>query len=174
MKSKKSHQQLGFSIVELMITLLLASILLTVGVPSFSNLLANNRITSQANELITGLNLARSEATKRGQRISICSKQDSSTCAADTDWSTGWLVFLDPDGDGVIANADDVLREWEAVGGDTNLTSSANFITYLGNGSVNTAANINMTIPNGTTDQTRRICIALAGNNWVNRPSATC
>ncbi|MDW3094942.1 MAG: GspH/FimT family pseudopilin [Gammaproteobacteria bacterium] len=169
-----SEKQIGFSIIELMVTILIASLLLTVGVPSFASLIANNRITSQANELVSGLNLARSEAFTRGQRVTICSSTDGDSCAADTDWATGWIVFNDADGDGVVANVSDILREWEAVTGDTTLTGSVNFVTYQGNGSVNAAANFNMTIPNGSTSQTRRICIALAGNNWVNRPSSNC
>lgn len=167
-------KQLGFSLIELMITILIAGILLTVGVPSFASLIANNRITSQANELVSGLNLARSEASTRGQRVTICSSVDGDSCAADTDWSTGWIVFNDSDGDGVVASVSDILRKWEVVTGDTTLTGTANFITYQGNGSVNAAADFNMSIPNGSTDQTRRVCIALAGNNWVNRPSSGC
>ena len=164
----------GFTIIELMIAILVASILLTVGVPSFKTIIANNRITSQANELISGLNLARSEATKRGQRVSICSSTNGTSCASSTNWATGWIVFNDPDGDGAVANATDIVRGWEAVTGGSTLAGSVNFITYQGDGSANVSANINMSVPDGNADETRRVCVALAGNNWVNRPSSNC
>jgi len=164
----------GFTIIELMIGIAVAAVLLTVGVPSFVSLIANNRITAQANELVSGLNLARSEAAKSGQRVSMCSTTNGTSCAANTDWATGWLVFNDSDGNGVVANAADILRTSEAVSGNSTVTGSANFITYQGDGSVSSAINFNMSIPNGNANQTRRVCVALAGNNWVNRPSSNC
>ncbi len=166
-------KQNGFTIIELMIAILIASILLTVAVPNFLTLIANNRITSQANELIGGLNLARSEATKRGQRVSICSSTNGTSCATSTDWATGWIVFNDSDGDGVVAG-EEILRQWEAVTGNSTLTASANFITYQGDGSANISGDINISIPNGSASETRRVCIALAGNIWTNRPSSSC
>ncbi|MGR9071348.1 pilus assembly FimT family protein, partial [Klebsiella quasipneumoniae] len=49
----------GFSLIELMVTVALISILLTLGVPSFSAILRNMTLTSQANNFVTAINLAR-------------------------------------------------------------------------------------------------------------------
>ncbi|MEM7304183.1 MAG: GspH/FimT family pseudopilin [Pseudomonadota bacterium] len=153
------NKQKGFSLIELMIAVALFATLITIGVPSFITLTESNRITSDTNDLISALSLARSEALKRGDRISLCSSTDGASCADDTDWTTGWIVFLDDDGDGVVdaGDGDDVLRAWEAVEGDTNVAGSAEFLTYQGNGSAATH-NFNLTIP-GNADQSRRILL---------------
>ncbi|HSH42747.1 MAG TPA: GspH/FimT family pseudopilin [Arenicellales bacterium] len=97
----KTHS--GFTLVELMITLAIAAILLTVGLPSFQNILQNNRVTTQANGLVGALNLARSEAIKRGANISVT--------AAGGGFQNGWCVHLG----GGCGSASDNLREFGAM-----------------------------------------------------------
>ena len=57
--------------LELMVTIAVLAILVTVGVPNFRDLIQNNRVTTQANELVTALNLARTEAVKRGRNVQV-------------------------------------------------------------------------------------------------------
>ena len=85
----------GFTLIELMITLVLAAIILTLAVPGFQDIIRNNRAATQANELVTALGLARSEAVKRGARVSLCPSTDQASCTGGADWSNGWIVFLD-------------------------------------------------------------------------------
>jgi type IV fimbrial biogenesis protein FimT len=61
----------GFTLLELMVTVAVLAILLTVGVPSFRDLIQNNRVTTQTNELVTALNFARAEAVKRGRSVQV-------------------------------------------------------------------------------------------------------
>jgi type IV fimbrial biogenesis protein FimT len=61
----------GFTLLELMITIAVLAILVTVGVPGFQELIQNNRVTTQTNELVTALNLARTEAVKRGRHVQV-------------------------------------------------------------------------------------------------------
>ena len=56
---KKLHN-LGFSLIELMITVALAAIVLAMGVPAFGDLVQDNRMATLINDLVTDLNLARS------------------------------------------------------------------------------------------------------------------
>ena len=71
----------GFTVQELMIALAIAGILLGLAVPSFQTALYNNRLTSQANQLIAALNSARSEALKRGVRVTICKSTNQQSCS---------------------------------------------------------------------------------------------
>jgi type IV fimbrial biogenesis protein FimT len=102
----------GFTLVELMVTVSLAAILLTLAVPSYQNMVRENRLATRANDFLTALNLARSEAAKRGDRVTLCKADLSSSpprCdAGDCDtgsgehcWEKGWIVFSDagPDSD---------------------------------------------------------------------------
>lgn len=61
----------GFTLIELMITILVVAVIATVGVPSFQTLIQNNRVVTQTNELVTALTLARTEAVKRGRNVQV-------------------------------------------------------------------------------------------------------
>lgn len=88
----------GFTLMELIITLAIASVLLTLSVPSLSTFIRNNRITTETNSFIGQINAARSEAGKRGCIVAICRRDPSKTnptCGGGTanDWSSGWLLY---------------------------------------------------------------------------------
>ena len=61
----------GFTLIELMVTIAVLAILATVGIPGFVDLVQNNRVTTQANELVTALNVGRTEAVKRGRPVQV-------------------------------------------------------------------------------------------------------
>jgi len=92
----KKHS--GFTLTELMITLAIVAVLLTVGVPSLKTFMQGNQLIAATNELISALHVARSEAIKLNSRVSICDSSDGKTCALTGDWSNGWIVFVDFDG----------------------------------------------------------------------------
>lgn len=84
----------GFSIIELMVTLSVAGILLSVAVPSFTRLAVDNRLTTQSNDVVAALNLARSEAIKRNTSVSFCraASETAVDCALATGPWTDWIV----------------------------------------------------------------------------------
>lgn len=75
----------GFTLVELMVTIAVLAIGLSLAVPSFSNLVRSNQAESQNAALVTALNTARSEAVKRGTNVMVAPKDNS-------DWGKGWDV----------------------------------------------------------------------------------
>ncbi|WP_265944223.1 GspH/FimT family pseudopilin [Dechloromonas sp. A34] len=83
----------GFTLIELMIAVALLGILLTLAMPSFSDMIRRMRIESAANSLSVALATARSEAVKRGRNISVCKSANSSACTTSGDWSTGWVIY---------------------------------------------------------------------------------
>ena len=89
----------GFSLLELMLTVLLAGLLLGLGVPSFADFLARNRQTAEVNALFHALYLARKESIRRRQRVALCPTVDGENCAPGADWSAGWLLFENTDRD---------------------------------------------------------------------------
>ena len=89
----------GFTLVELLITLFIVGILVSVGVPSLKSFMQSNQLVAATNELISAMHVARSEAIKANSRVTICSSDDGATCSGDDDWTDGWIVFIDANGD---------------------------------------------------------------------------
>lgn len=84
----------GFTLIELMVTVAVLAIVMAVAVPSFNRQIQNNRSLVVGEDFAHMINLARSEALKRGQAVALCaSNADQTDCG--TDWSNGWLIVLD-------------------------------------------------------------------------------
>lgn len=145
------HLQPGFTLIELLVTIAIAAIVLTVAVPNFITFVQNNRLTAQANDLVTALNYARSEAIKRGVRVTVCSRSTDTACAGANDWSTGWLVFVDADGDGTVGGAQ-VLQVRQPIESGNTLTSAAAFqrVTYQNTGFSGFAGTLRLCDERGT------------------------
>jgi type IV fimbrial biogenesis protein FimT len=77
-----------------MISLLVLVILLAIGVPSFRSLATQDRITRQTNEMLVGLQLARSEAIRQRATVSFCSSANGTSCDTQAPyWTSGWVVL---------------------------------------------------------------------------------
>lgn len=134
----------GFTLLELMITLLVIGVLLGVGVPGFFDTIRSNRAAANANELVTALSIARSEAIRRGTRITLCPSSDGAGCNGT--WTERWLLFLDTAASDTAVPtfvAANVIREWAAPGGDAVIATDAggaaatvNWIRFLPRGQV--------------------------------------
>jgi len=108
---KSTDFRYGFTLIELMVTVAIVAVTLTIGVPSFREMVRNNQMSAQTNALIAALNMARSESVKRGGDVTFCKRNTAGTaCNNAGKWEDGWLLFIDANGDGVLD--DD---------GDTNL-----------------------------------------------------
>ena len=81
----------GFTLIELMITIAVAAVLIALAIPSFRATIINSNVTETTNQLIGDLNLARSEAVRRGTLVAVISNSGSNN------WSSGWHVETDGD-----------------------------------------------------------------------------
>lgn len=109
--SMRKAEQRGINLIELMVAMSIAAVSLTVGVPSFQGLRISQDRSSAIIELVSSARLARSEAAVRGTPASICASTDGATCSGETDWTQGWLVFRDTDGDLTIDAGDDLVKQ---------------------------------------------------------------
>ena len=97
MNPVRACRKIGFTLIELMFTVVLMSILLAIGIPSFSNLIASTKLTNATNTLIGHLQYARSEAVKRGRgRVAVGPYDDSTPpdWRSDQSWADGFMVAI--------------------------------------------------------------------------------
>lgn len=83
--------QRGFTLIELMITVTIMAILTAMAIPSFSEVILKSTLTNQARDLMASSLLARSEAIKRNQTVTLCASSNGSTCGGT--WTNGWIVL---------------------------------------------------------------------------------
>ena len=115
----------GFTLYELLMTLALAAILLSLGVPAFSGTLARSRQAVEINALFHAIHLARKESVVQRQTVSLCASTDGLTCAGGTDWSAGWVVFRNADGDSPPAiDAGEVIVQTHAADPRVRITAN--------------------------------------------------
>src|SRR5690606_38589275 len=104
----------GFTLWELLVTLLVAGVVLGLGIPNFMEFQRNGLMVAAANDLVTATLSARAEAVKRQRPVVLClsadATEDDATCVPDaaTDASLGFIVWVDDNNDGVH-DADELL-----------------------------------------------------------------
>ena len=120
----KKHS--GFTLIELLVTLIIVSVLLSVGIPSLKSFMQGNQLVASTNELISAFHVARSEAIKLNNSVTICESTDGTTCTSPGtgNWEEGWIVFVD--GDSNQAGTEEDCAD-DNTGTDCLLRSHAGF-----------------------------------------------
>lgn len=158
------NRQHGFTLVELMITLAVLAIMVTVAIPSFRDFIMNNRLASNANEFVAAIHLVRSGAIKHQRNAYITSN-------AGTNWTNGWSVWVDKDGDSA-QDADETIRVTQAFTGNTTLTSDGKVqFQYRPTGLVDGPGTLTL-CDSRTAEQGRQIDVSVAGR--VNVQTVAC
>jgi type IV fimbrial biogenesis protein FimT len=165
----------GFTLVELMITIIVAGILVALALPSFRDLILNNHVTETTNQLLVDLNYARSEAVRRGTLVAVISNSGGN------DWSSGWQVEADTGfkNDGTTfatvlrtnpgvdsASGYSVGSKVTASGAGTGITPSNDKVIFTAQGNMipkATSFDINVCRPDSKPTQSKRITIVTSG-----------
>lgn len=153
----------GFTLIELMVGIMVLAILVGFAVPSFRSFAIESRISAASAELVTALNLARSEALRRSNLVRVCASADQATCSASTDWATGWIVFADTDGNG-SPSAAELVQAFGAVQGGVSVSSTVPTVTYNGLGMATSAATFTTTHTHCSGKRARQSVLSLTGS----------
>lgn len=89
----------GFTLYELLITIVLVAIISSLAVPSFSSSIARQRQRVEIDALFHAVHLARKESIMRRKVVSLCPSLNGRECSPGRDWSAGWLMFENLDRD---------------------------------------------------------------------------
>jgi len=163
----------GFTLIELMITLAIAAIVLSVGVPSFRGVIMDNRLVTQANLVVTSVKLARSAAVRYQRTATVCASTNFDdavpNCSASTDWSTGWIVWVDKDRD-AATDANEIISVFGPINAASTLNStSASPLSYDARGFALTGAADLTLCDNRSAETGRLIRVNATGRTNVSR-----
>lgn len=93
-----TRKDAGLTLIELLTTLTIAAVTLTFGLPALSGTLERTRVTTTMHRVSADLAMARSTAIMHRAQIVVCPRTEDFRCRSDRDWSHGWMVFTDADG----------------------------------------------------------------------------
>jgi len=127
------YKSLGFTLIELMITLVIVIILTSLALPSFRSMIISNNIVTNTNEFVGTVSYARSEAIRRGKSITLCKSSSGTGCltGAGTYWDTGWIAFVDSNNNGAVDAGEAIIRVWPALPTGYTIRPNNNFANYL-------------------------------------------
>ncbi|MES9858231.1 MAG: GspH/FimT family pseudopilin [Sedimenticola sp.] len=135
--SKKPHYLYGITLIELLIVMAILAILLASAGPSFSSMIGGTVITTTVNDMVGRLHLTRSEAVKRGIKVTLCPSSDNTSCLDTIEWHHGFIIFSNENGNGVVDGEDQLLHSYRPSSSRVGIysTSGRKKSTYKPNGS---------------------------------------
>ena len=121
-------RQKGYTLIELLTTLGVATVLISVAMPSMQSFRMNSRQVGKANEMISIMHLARNTAVTSNTRVTLCASSNGDNCES-VAWDKGWIAFVDRDSDQNVDDDETILRVGTGVDGIT--ISSGQYSDYL-------------------------------------------
>ncbi|MDQ0570456.1 type IV fimbrial biogenesis protein FimT [Variovorax paradoxus] len=165
MRITKGMRARGFTLVELMVTIVVLVVLVSVAVPSFDNIRLSSRLTSYSTDLVAGSQLARSEAIKRNAAVTLCASSNGTACATNGQWEAGWIV---------ISNGGQVIQKQPATASGYQMRDSGGLsaLSFEATGVGGTAANITICRATPLGNQERVVKISATGRSSITRTNA--
>lgn len=174
----------GFTLMELLIVIVIVGLSLSLAVPNFRDMMLRNRVAYQVNDFLLALNLARSEAMRRGSEVSVQSANNGADSG--NEFGVGYCVQIGRPGDSgystsctyaeskcsPVLNSGCVVRSFDALTGDNTLDSIEDdaVVTFGGLGELTDPSVRNIDLCPAT-GEGRRIRIALVGRSKSHSPS---
>jgi type IV fimbrial biogenesis protein FimT len=186
---RNTHAQAGLTLLELMVAMAILSILLAIATPSLSAISEPQAVRGQVNAFLATLRYARSEAIRYRTPIVVCPSNNSESgtpsCSngGSDDWSKGWIVFVNRDGDAnddFESSKDTLLRVQGQLSGSGGILKASggapNKFVIRTTGIVGLGGASAFTFDSVSKDATRRqrICVSMQGRARVSTSSSVC
>lgn len=127
----------GFTLIELIVTMVIVGILMSMAAPSFTRFLQDAKLGGQARALSSEIQRARSEAARLNQNVVICNTTDNSTCTASAVWGRR-IIFLDNNSNNIREATEEILRVSDSLNTNQTLAGPASgFVQFRSSGQAN-------------------------------------
>lgn len=115
----------GFTLIELIVTVVVLAIVAAVAFPSFTQTIRESEASTEANTMVSALQLARSEAVRRSEVVSVSGLSGS--------FANGWCVHTTAAcTDGTGGTSDTRIKVFDAPSAD--VSSAVSRIAFSGRG----------------------------------------
>ena len=131
MRHATPFPQRGLSLVESVVTLGVVAGALQVAIPAVGDLVQASVLAGTAQDLLTDLHLARSEALKRNRRVALCKSADGVQCTRTGGWEQGWIVFQDENNNGVLESGEERIARREPLSTALRLRGNTPVSSYI-------------------------------------------
>ena len=161
--------------IELMVVIAIIAILTTIAAPSFKAMLQSNSMTSTVNGFLADTRYARSESIRRGGDVVMCRSDNPETstpiCATGSGtngWVSGWIIYLDQNGNGTIESTE-LLRVQGPITSIDSITqtsgSARNELKYTATGRLTLTSMLSLQFGGGSfaNEAQRTICLNVGG-----------
>lgn len=148
--STRSCGARAFTLVELLVALGILGALIAVAVPAYRTWIAEIQQRNAAHGLLNALQLARSEAIKRGVRVNLCKSTDGASCTTNGGWEAGWVAFADFDASGEVDGAESVIVVEAPLAGAVTIRGNQPVDDYVSYTNLGTARLLNGALQMGT------------------------
>ena len=167
----------GFTLIELMFVLAVASILLSVAVPALQSFSSNAKQTGAINDFVSSMHLARNTAITTNARVTMCASSDAATCE-DVSWDSGWILFRDSNSNQAVDGTEAIIGTGSPSDG-LNIASSeyGRFLMYRPSGRVmNASVGVNTgeftVCDKRGADYSKVVIVALSGRPQLSKTTA--
>ncbi|MEW9798752.1 GspH/FimT family pseudopilin [Alteromonas sp. CYL-A6] len=154
-------RQRGLTLLEMLITLAISAILLTVVAPNVQSILASNKITSDINNLSAIAQHARFSAINDQQDVVLCPTANYSTCSSS--WRLAKMVFADVNGNGNRDDGEPLIATADPISKSNTISGLTGSLTFQDNGGVGRSAVITLCPQSGSASDASAVLISLYG-----------
>lgn len=174
MPRKTTNKTKGFTLIEVMVTVSVMSTLLAVGLPAFAALIETQRTSAALASLVSQMSHARLAAVKHRRPTILCPSTSGTHCDAGTDWSGGWMMFVER-GDRTRPSKRSDLLQVETVPTSRHLrirsTAGRDSLRYLPDGR-SAGSNLTIVVCNNDSERLGAVVVNNAGRPRVERGPA--
>lgn len=142
----------GFTLIELMVTITVAAILLTLGIPSLVSLYEGMRVNNNITKIHDIMVFARNQAISYGATVNVCPYASATSCGTSTDWSKGIRVYIETDKE---------LRAIDGFHSSDKITGSVDSLTFTSDGL--SSAGTLIYCPGGKSEGSKGVIVNVGG-----------